>query len=280
MNLEIFKNEEFGEIRTLIKNNEPWFVGKDICNLFGDTNHSRSLGRLEEEDKRTVEIVDTMGRLQKAIAINESGLYALLFAMQPQKTNKDGVQDAYPIETIERISKSKKFKHWVTSEVLPSIRKHGAYMTDETVERAITDPDFLIQLATNLKEERAKRELAEAKNERNKPKVLFADSVEASENSCLVGELAKLISQNGYDIGQNRLFAWLRENGYLIKRKGESFNLPTQYSMDLGLMEVKKRAINNPDGSVRTTSTTKVTGKGQIYFVNKFMAIKEGVIYV
>lgn len=256
MNLEIFKNNEFGEIRILTTDNEPWFVGKDIAEALGYSKSRNAISaHVDKEDKKGAPIQGDLGGLQEMTIINESGLYSLVLS--------------------SKLPTAKKFKRWVTSEVLPAIRKHGAYMTDETVEKAITDPDFLIQLATNLKEEKAKRALAEAENERNKPKVLFATSVEGSENSCLIGELAKLISQNGYDIGQNRLFSWMRENGYLIKRRGESYNSPTQYSMDLGLMEVKKRAINNPDGSVRTTSTTKVTGKGQIYFVNKFVAGRE-----
>ena len=252
MNLEIFRSKEFGEIRTTLIDSDPYMVGKDVAKALGYKDTSDALKRhVDNEDKLTRCFTDT-GQSREMYIINESGLYSLVLS--------------------SKLPTAKKFKRWVTSEVLPAIRKHGAYMTEETVEKAITDPDFLIHLATNLKEEKAKRALAEAENERNKPKVLFATSVEGSENSCLIGELAKLISQNGYDIGQNRLFAWMRENGFLIKRKGESYNLPSQYSMDLGLMEVKKRAITNPDGSVRTTSTTKVTGKGQIYFVNKFMS--------
>lgn len=252
MSLEIFRNKEFGEIRAITHDNQPYVMLNDICKVLDIGNPSQAKSRLNKDGVISNEVIDSMGRTQRATFINESNFYKLVFQSRKEEAER--------------------FSDWVTSEVLPAIRKHGAYLTEETVEKAITDPDFLIQLATNLKEEKAKRALAEAENERNKPKVLFATSVEGSENSCLIGELAKLISQNGYDIGQNRLFAWMRENGFLIKRKGESYNLPSQYSMDLGLMEVKKRAITNPDGSVRTTSTTKVTGKGQIYFVNKFMS--------
>lgn len=251
MKLEIFKNHEFGEIRTLEIEKEPWFVAIDICKALELSNPTIAVSRLDDDERSKF----NLGRQGETNIINEYGLYNLILA--------------------SRKKEAKRFKRWLTHDVIPTIRRHGAYMTEDTVEKAITDPDFLIQLATNLKEEKAKRALAEAEVERNKPKVLFATSVEGSENSCLIGELAKLISQNGYDIGQNRLFSWMRENGFLIKRRGESYNLPTQYSMDLGLMEVKKRAINNPDGSVRTTSTTKVTGKGQIYFVNKFVAGRE-----
>lgn len=245
--LKIFKNSEFGEIRTIIKDNEPWFVAIDICKCLDIKNTTDALKRLDEDERTRF----NLGRQGETNVVNEYGLYNLVLA--------------------SRKPEAKKFKRWVTHEILPAIRKHGAYMTGETLEKALTSPDFLIDLATRLKQEQEARKLLEEKVEEDKPKVLFADSVETSSNSCLVGELAKIISQNGYEIGQNRLFKWLRDNGYLIKKKGESFNLPTQYSMDLGLMEIKKRSINNPDGTVRTTSTPKVTGKGQIYFVNKFL---------
>lgn len=143
-------------------------------------------------------------------------------------------------------------------------------MSSEVIEKTLSDPDYLIRLATNLKEEKAKRALAEAQIEKDKPKVLFADSCEVAENSILVGEFAKRLKQNGYDIGQNKLFEWLRQHDYLCK-SGERKNLPTQYSMERGLFEVKTRIMSNPNGSVRTTSTTKITGKGQIYFTNKFL---------
>lgn len=172
---------------------------------------------------------------------------------------------------------AEKFQDWLAIVVIPSIRKHGAYMTPEKIEEVLLNPDTIIRLATDLKAEQQKRLEAERTIQKQKPKVLFADAVETSESSVLVGELSKILRQNGIDIGQNRLFSWLRENGYLIKKKGESFNLPTQRSMDLGLFEIKKRTINNPDGSIRTTRTPKVTGKGQIYFVNKFLAEKEAV---
>ena len=187
--------------------------------------------------------------------ISEAGLYELIFASKKEE--------------------AKQFKKWVTKEVIPSIRKHGAYMTPKTIEQALTDPDTIIQLATTLKEERAKRMAAEVLIQKQKPKVLFADAVESSQSSILIGELAKLLKQNGIDMGQNRLFEWLRSNGYLIKRQGESFNLPTQYSMNLGIMDIKKRVMHNPDGSSRVTKTTKVTGKGQIYFIEKFLQQQE-----
>ena len=169
------------------------------------------------------------------------------------------------------------FQDWVCGEVLPSIRKHGAYMTNDTLEKALTSPDFLIQLATNLKEEQRKRIEAEQKIRSDAPKVLFADAVSTSRRSCLIAELAKILQQNGIKIGQNRLFDWLRKNGYLCQ-KGQYYNQPSQKSMELGLFEIKQTTINKPDGSVLVSTTTKVTGKGQIYFVDKFLNAQSPVI--
>ena len=167
---------------------------------------------------------------------------------------------------------AEKFQAKVADEIIPSIRRHGAYMTEDTLEKALTSPDFLIQLATKLKEEQERNKKLTADNERMKPKEIFADAVSVSDTSILIGELAKILKQNGVDIGQNRLFEWMRDNGYLIKRKGIDYNMPTQKSMELGLFEIKERTINNPDGSVRITKTVLVTGKGQQYFINKFLA--------
>lgn len=167
-------------------------------------------------------------------------------------------------------STARKFQHWVTSEVLPAIRKHGAYMTPQTIEKALLDPDTIINLATQLKQEQEQRKQLQTENDQMRPKALFADAVSTSNTSILIGQLAKILKQNGVDTGQNRLFAWMRANGYLGKR-GDSYNKPTQKSMELGLMEVKERTVNNPDGSIRVTITTKVTGKGQQYFINKFL---------
>lgn len=162
--LKIFNNDEFGQVRTIVIDNEPWFLGKDICTVFGDKNHNRSLGRVDDIDKREERILDSLGRKQTAIFINESGLYALLFSMQPQKSNNDGVTDAYPIEVKNRIDRLHKFKHWVTSDVLPSIRKHGIYATDQVIDDILNNPDFGIELLTKLKEERAARVEAESRN--------------------------------------------------------------------------------------------------------------------
>mgnify|MGYP005782639603 FL=1 len=186
--------------------------------------------------------------------LTESGVYKLIF-----KSHKE---------------EAERFQDWVTDEVLPTIRKHGAYLTEDTLAKAIENPDFTIGLLTNLKEEREKRKLLEAKVEADKPKVIFAEAVDAAQTSILVGDLAKLLKQNGVNTGQKRLFEWLRTNGYLISRKGNDYNSPTQKSMELGLFEIKERTINNPDGSIRITKTPKVTGKGQVYFINKFLKDK------
>ena len=164
------------------------------------------------------------------------------------------------------------FQHTIAYDVLPAIRRHGLY----AVDRLLDDPDLAIQAFTALKEERAKRKALEAQAEADKPKVLFADAVATAKTSILVGELAKLIKQNGVDIGQNRLFAWLRENGYLIRRNGTDYNMPTQRSMEQGLFEIKETSITNPDGSIRVNKTPKVTGKGQGYFVNLFLGERVG----
>ena len=250
-NLQTWSYEN-SEIRTIEKDGEPWFVGKDVAAVLGYSNTRDALVKhVDDEDKNTVVIRDGIQGNPNTIVINESGLYSLILS--------------------SKLPNAKKFKRWVTSEVLPSIRKHGAYMTDQTLEQALTSPDFLIQLATQLKEEKEQRKQLEAKVEQDKPKVLFADSVSASKSSILVGELAKILKQNGVDTGQFRLFAWLRENGYLIKREGSDYNMPTQRSVEMGLFEVKQTIITHSDGHITTNKTPKVTGKGQVYFVNKFM---------
>lgn len=261
--LQIFKNQDFGTIRATEINGEPFFVGKDVCEAFGDTNYRRSLNRIDEGDKGVSQIA-TPGGVQSMTVINESGLYSLLFQMQPQKGNEEDAAVSARIEKLHR------FKHWVTSEVLPTIRKHGAYATPETIESIIANPDNGIRLLQALKEEQEKRKALEAQNEEMKPKALFAEAVSASKSSILIGDLAKIIKQNGHDIGQKRLFEWLRDNGWLIKQKGASWNMPTQRSMEMGLFEIKESTFQNPDGSVRITKTPKVTGRGQVFFINKF----------
>lgn len=254
--LKIFDNEEFGQVRTSIIDDEPYFSLNDVCRILEIKNSRQAKTRLSDKGVITNDIL-TNGGTQKADFINESNLYKLVFQ--------------------SRKPEAERFADWVTSEVLPAIRKHGAYMTDGVIERTLSDPDYLIMLATNLKEEKAKRALAEAQIERNKPKVLFADTVTASNKSCLIGELAKMISQEAIrtgkaqkKIGQNNLFAWLRNNGYLCKA-GERKNQPKQIYIEQGLFEMKKGSYVDSSGANVVTTTTKVTGKGQIYFVNKFL---------
>ena len=241
--LQIFKNEEFGEVRTIKNEKEIWFAAKDVCEMLDIKNTTDAIKNLDIDEVTRLNLGGLSGETN---FINESGLYTLIIR--------------------SRKPEAKKFRKWITSEVLPAIRKTGMYATEDLLE----NPDLAIKAFQQLKEEREKRKLLESKVEEQKPKVLFADSVESSETSILIGDLAKLIKQNGHDIGQNRLFEWLRNNDYLIKY-GERKNMPTQKSMDLKLFEVKERTVNNPDGSIRVTKTTKVTGKGQIYFLNYFL---------
>ena len=192
----------------------------------------------------------------------------------PRKLGKD---DFIPENVFYRLAmkakneKAEKFQAMVADEVLPSIRKHGAYLTPEKLEEVLLKPDTLIQLAQNLKEEQEKRRALEAKVEQDKPKVVFAEAVETSHTSILVGELAKLLKQNGVEMGQKRLFQWMRDKGFLIARKGTDYNMPTQKSMELGLFEIKERTISDPAGVTRITKTPKITGKGQTYFINRFL---------
>ena len=248
--IQIFSNDEFGEIRVLIINGEPWFIGKDIAELLGYSNPRNAVpAHVDSEDKLRTQI-EYAGQRREVTIINESGLYSLIMS--------------------SKLSTAKKFKHWVTSKVLPSIRKHGAYLTDNTLEEALTSPDFLIKLATQLKKEKQARLEAEKKIEEQKPKVIFADAVSASKSSILIGDLAKLIRQNGVEVGQKRLFEWLRQNGWLMK-SGNSKNMPTQRGMEMKLFEVKEGSYVDSNGVNVVTKTTKVTGKGQQYFVNVFL---------
>lgn len=253
--LQIFNSPEFGAIRTIEKDGEPWFVGKDVAVVLGYGDTDQALRKhIDDEDKLTRRF-DGSGQNRQMTIINESGLYSLVLS--------------------SKLPTAKKFKRWVTNEVIPSIRKHGAYMTPETLEKVLLSPDTLMQLAQNLKDEQEKRKALEAQIESQKPAVLFTGAVETSKTSILIGELAKMLKQNGVNIGQNRLFAWMREKGYLIKRKGTDYNMPTQRSMDMGLFEIKETTINNPDGSIKISKTPKVTGKGQVYFINLFLNKEE-----
>ena len=267
--LKVFQNSEFGTLRGVEIDGESWLVGKDVAERLGYANTKDALSaHVDEDDKRILqksEIATFENHIPKsALAvdfvwadipnrgltiINESGLYSLVLG--------------------SKLPNAKKFKRWVTSEVLPAIRKHGGYLTAEKVEEALLNPDVLIRLATELKDEREARRALESKVADDAPKVLFAQAVEQAENSILVGDLAKLIKQNGTDIGQKRLFERLRAEGYLGTR-GDNYNMPTQRAMEMQLFRISERTINNPDGSVRLTRTVKVTGKGQVYFINRY----------
>lgn len=258
--LQVFTNEQFGQIRTINQNGEPWFVAADVCDFFQVTNRNRVMQQVDQADKGGTQM-NTPGGKQTLTIINEAGLYDLLFALQPTKAR--GVSDEY---VNERIAQLKAFKRWITHEVIPAIRKHGMYATPETAEKILNDPDFLIKTLETLKQERAARMEAEKTNRLNAPKVLFADSVAQAESDILIGELAKLLKQNGVETGQNRLYDRLRKDGYIMKNS----TIPTQKAMEAGLFRVIERTIAQPNGTTRITATTKVTGKGQIYFVNKY----------
>ena len=251
--LKVFKHSEFGTLRGVEIDGESWLVGKDVAERLGYSNASKAvMVHVDDEDKKfeMLPVSDSqIGNLVKTALINESGLYSLVLG--------------------SKLPNAKKFKRWVTSEVIPAIHKHGGYLTAEKVEEALLNPDVLIRLATELKDERDARRALESKVAEDAPKVLFAKAVEQAENSILVGDLAKLIKQNGTDIGQKRLFERLRAEGYLGTR-GENYNMPTQRAMEMQLFRISERTINNPDGSVRLTRTVKVTGKGQVYFINRY----------
>lgn len=258
--IQIFNNPQLGKIRTAkSENGEPIFCLADVCKILDIGNTSQIKTRLNPDGVTTNEVIDSMHRLQPAIFITESNLYKVIF--QSRKPEAEA------------------FTEWVTSEVLPSIRKNGGYIhaKPEDTPEVIMAKALLLADST-IKAQEAKLQLNEKKIElleevtkEQAPKVLFADSVAASDKTILIGELAKIICQNGYQIGQNRLFSILRQKGYLGV-KGDYYNLPTQMAMNLGLFEIKKTSIDKPDGTILVTSTTKVTGKGQIYFVNKFLA--------
>lgn len=249
--VEVF-NFEANEVRTVIIENEAWFVGKDVAASLGYKKPENAVGTHVDEDDKTTTLIQGNGSnyKSKTTLINESGVYSLIFG--------------------SKLESAKRFKKWVTSEVLPAIRKHGTYMTNEKAEALINRPndtlaDLLIQAGEQLKAK-------DVQISEMKPKALFADAVSASQTSILVGELAKLLKQNGVEIGANRLFTWLRESGYLIRRKGTDYNMPTQRSMELELFEIKEHNHINSNGVNVTTKTPKVTGKGQQYFINKFLS--------
>lgn len=242
--LQIFNNPEFGEVRTTVIDGEPWFVGADVATALGYTNSRKALGdHVDDEDKNTVTIRDGIQGNPNKTIINESGLYSLVLS--------------------SKLPTAKKFKRWVTSEVLPAIRKTGGYNIPQSPEEQMAQGLLAAQKLLAEKDKRI---------EEMRPKEIFADAVSVSKTDILIGDLAKLIKQNGRDIGQKRLFSWLREKGYLIKRKGLDWNMPTQRAMEMKLFRVKETVVTHADGHTTVSKTTKVTGKGQVYFVNKFLA--------
>lgn len=251
--MKIFENSEFGAVRVVDMNGEPWFVARDVCECLELGNPRTSIALLDEDEKG-VHTMDTPGGAQEMSIVSEAGLYSLILR--------------------SRKPEAKAFKRWITHEVLPAIRKHGGYLTPAKLEEALTDPDTIIRLATNLKAEREKRQALEAQAAADRPKVVFAESIEVAKTSILVGEMAKLIKQaTGYEMGQNRFFDWLRAHGYLHK-SGSARNMPTQRCIDAGWMEIKEGTRIGSSGECHITRTPKVTGKGQIYFVSLFREMK------
>ena len=248
--LQVFENEDFGSIRAVFEDGEPWFIARDVCDAL--LIHSTSASRLDDDEK-ALRLTQTQGGMQKVLYVNEAGMYQLIFK--------------------SRRPEARAFKKWMAHEVLPAIRKTGGYMVaspDETPEqlmaRALKVADDTIRRV-----QQQNRALTQ-ENEAMRPKALFADAVAASSQTILIGELAKLLAQNGVgNMGQNRLFAWMRDNGYLVRRKGTDYNMPTQRSMDLGLFQIKETAVTHADGHVTVSKTPKVTGRGQRYFIEKFL---------
>lgn len=240
--LKVFENEEFGEIRTVTIDGEPWLVGKDVALSLGYSNTRDAINKHVDEEDKGVAKCDTLGGKQELTVINESGLYSLVLS--------------------SKLPTAKRFKRWVTSEVLSSLRKNGGYIVGQenmTPEEVMAAGLMAAQRIIESKD----REI-----ERMKPKEIFSDAVSVSNSTILIRDLAKILKQNGVEIGEKRLFKWMRENGYIIKRE----SMPTQKSMELGLFEVKETAITHSDGRVTTHVTPRITGKGQVYFVNKFLA--------
>lgn len=248
-NIQPFTYEDH-TVRVVTIDGEPWFVLADLCKVLDLAKPSRVAMRIAD-DMKGAHLMSTPGGDQEMTIVSEAGMYEVIIRSDKPEAAA--------------------FRRWVTSEVLPSIRKHGGYLTDQKIEDILDNPDTIIQLATKLKSERAKRAALEKQAAIDTPKARFADAVSASHTSILIGDLAKLLRQNGYEIGQNRLFEMLRRDGYLCAAKGGLWNMPTQKAMDLNLFEVKETTIVHSDGHVSISKTTKVTGKGQIYFVTRFL---------
>ncbi|MFS2315904.1 phage antirepressor KilAC domain-containing protein [Dehalococcoides mccartyi] len=247
--LQVFSYEG-NEVRTVRQGDETLWVLKDVCDALGLSDTNKVAERLDGDELTRIKFVSG-GQTREMYAVSESGLYNVIL--------RSDKPDA------------KRFKRWVTHEVLPSIRRHGAYLTPAKLEEMMNDPDAWIKVLTALKDERAAKEHLQLEAAKNEPKVIFADAVSVSDGTILIGELAKILKGNGIEIGQNRLFEKLRQDGYLIKRRGTDYNAPTQRAMELGLFKVKETAITHSDGHVTISKTTKVTGKGQQYFINLFL---------
>lgn len=245
--IQIFNNSQFGDIRAINQNGEPWFVAADVCRVLEHTNVTVALDRLDDDEKAKFNLGLRGGDTG---CVNEPGLYSLVLG--------------------SRKPEAKAFKRWITHEVIPTIRKHGMYATPQTLEQMLNDPDSMIKVLQTLKEERTARLQAEETNRLNAPKVLFADSVAQADTDILIGELAKILKQNGVETGQNRLYDRLRADGFIMKNS----TIPTQKGMEMGLFHVIERSITQPNGTTRVTKTTKVTGNGQIYFINRYAAKK------
>ena len=251
--IQIFNHPSFGDIRTVSIDNEPWFVGKDVTDILGYQNGSRDINRhVDEDDRRNYQNGTSDINNRGVIIINESGLYSLILS--------------------SKLPNAKEFKRWVTSEVLPSIRKHGAYLTDQKAYDITHNPNSLADLLLQAGEQLKRKDII---IQEMKPDAILGRAITTADTSILIGDLAKIISQNGVPMGQKRLFEWMRNNGYLIKRNGSDRNMPTQRSMEMGLFEIKESVHIDGNGCNKITRTTKVTGKGQRYFVNLFLSLKE-----
>lgn len=249
--IQVFENNDFGNLSVIYENGKAYFPSTECAKILEYSNPHDAVSRhCRSLVKREVPHPQNPSKTIEANFITEGDLYRLI--------------------THSKLPTAERFERWVFDEVLPSIRKHGAYATEDTIDKILQDPDFGIRLLGELKAEREQRKALESQAVADAPKVLFAKSVECSEDDILIGQLAKILKQNGRDIGQNRLFDLLRRDGYLIARKGSDYNLPTQKSMELGLMRIKETCITHSDGRISTKPTTKITGKGQVYFVNRY----------
>lgn len=234
------------QVRTVVKDGEPWFVAKDVCEVLELVRQQDSTRYLDEDEKREC-LLNTPGGNQEMVIVSESGLYSLILK--------------------SRKPEAKQFKRWITHEVIPSIRKNGAYMTPITLESAISNPDFAIGLLTNLKEEQEKRRSLESKMKEDEPFTIFGKSIATSNDSINLGTFAKLINNAGIKLGRNKFIEWLRNNGYLMRTPGE-WNDPRQQYVNQGIFSVREALITTSAGS-EIRRTTLVTGKGQEYLMAK-----------